>query len=329
MRRGTSDHMSNGFSRVKPRKMRRDQATAPRAEELLRRDSRALGERLELRPLDRRVHALEEGALREAAVGAAHHALAADELREPDEPVGDELRMLDDVRVVRDDARDEHLPLGQLDVLPEAPLVLVARVRLLDQVVAGAHPEHEVDDVGERGVVGVRAVPAAEADVVADALLRDALERMVERLDPQLRPAPVVLDRAAEREDRVVLVQQHRVVDLEQEAGVDDAPVLLVQRVGDGEDELLLARVVLVAQPVDAGRSDDGEEGVGDVDARERALEAGDVALERGGVVVDRPGAEPELPSGSISAAPERSACQLGDRTWFSTSRAKAASCSA
>ena len=64
--------------------------------------------------------------LGEAAVGSAHDALAADELREPDEPVGDELRVLDDVRVVRDDARDEHLALGQLDVLPEAPLVLVA-----------------------------------------------------------------------------------------------------------------------------------------------------------------------------------------------------------
>ena len=53
----------------------------------------------------------DEGALGESAVGAAHHVLAADELREPDEPLGDELGMLDDVRVVRDDAGDEHLPL--------------------------------------------------------------------------------------------------------------------------------------------------------------------------------------------------------------------------
>ena len=40
----------------------------------------------------------------------------------------------------------------------------------------------------------MRAVPAAPADVVADAVLRDALERVVERVDAQLRPAPVVLD---------------------------------------------------------------------------------------------------------------------------------------
>ena len=202
--------------------------------------------------------------------------------------------MLDDVRVVRDDPRDQHLPLGQLHVLPDAPLVLVPRVRLLHQVVARLHPQHEVDQVGERRVEGVRAVPAAEADVIADPLLGDAPERVVEGLDPQLRPAPVVGDRAAEREDRVVLVHEHRVVDLEQEARLDDAPVLLVERVGDREDELLLARVVLVAQPVDARRSHDREECVGHLDASERALEAGDVALERGGVVLDRPGAEPE-----------------------------------
>ena len=124
-------------------------------------------------------------------------------------------------------------------------------------------------------------------------------------------------------------MQQHRVVDLEQEARVDDAPVLLVQRVGDGEDELLLARVVLVAQPVDARRRDDGQERVGHVDARERALQAGDVALERGGVVADRAGAEPELSLGLDLGRDGRRPVALGTGTWFSTSRAKAASCSA
>ena len=64
--------------------------------------------------------------------------------------------MLDDVRVVGDDAGDEHLALGQRDVLPEPPLVLVADVGLLDQVVARLDGEHEVDDVLERRVEGVR-----------------------------------------------------------------------------------------------------------------------------------------------------------------------------
>jgi len=42
-------------------------------------------------------------------------------------------------------------------------------------------------------------------------------------------------------------VHQHRVVDLEEEARLDDRAVLLTQGVGQAVDELLLARVVLVA----------------------------------------------------------------------------------
>ena len=135
------------------------------------------------------------------------------------------------------------------------------------------------------------------------------------------RPAAVVLDRAAAREDRVVLVQEHRVVDLEQEAGVDDPPVLLVQGVRDREDELLLGRVVLVAQPVHARGRDDRQERVDDVDAGECALEARDVALERRGVVADRPRAEPALRLEPASPGARR--------TRFETSRVNAASCSA
>ena len=118
-----------------------------------------------------------------------HHSLRPDQPREPDEALGDELRVLDDVRVVGDDAGDEHLAVRQLDVLPQPPLVLVARVGLLDQVVAGAHLEDEVDHVGERRVVHVGAVPAAEADVVADALLGDVPQRVVERLDRAAPPS--------------------------------------------------------------------------------------------------------------------------------------------
>ena len=64
-------------------------------------------------------------------------------------------------------------PGGSFDVLPDAPLVLVARVGALDQVGAGAHAQHQVHDRVERRVGDVRHVPAAEADVIADAILRD------------------------------------------------------------------------------------------------------------------------------------------------------------
>ena len=49
--------------------------------------------------------------------------------------------------------------------------------------------------------------------------------------------------------------------------GVDDRLVLVVQRVGEREDELLLGPVVLVLEPVRAGRRDDRQERVVDVDA--------------------------------------------------------------
>ena len=113
------------------------------------------------------MHALRERALGEAAIGTSHHAVATHQLRDPHEPLRDELGMLDDVRVMRDDPGNQHASLGKADVLPQRPLVFVARVGLLDQVIAGGDLEHEIDDVGERRVERVRTVPAPPADVVA------------------------------------------------------------------------------------------------------------------------------------------------------------------
>jgi hypothetical protein len=68
-----------------------------------------------------------------------------------------------------------------------------------------------------------------------------------------------------------------------------------VERVRDGEHELLLGRVVLVLQPVDARRRDDGQERIDHAAAGERSLEPCNVALEGRRVVLDRPRAEPAL----------------------------------
>src|SRR5262245_46375020 len=96
--------------------------------QLLARKPRALGERFELRPHDRGMDPAMERALREAAVGAGDDVLTADELAEPHDPLGDERGMLDHISGVTDDARNEHLPLWQLDVLPHHPFMLVARI---------------------------------------------------------------------------------------------------------------------------------------------------------------------------------------------------------
>src|ERR1051326_2201304 len=59
----------------------------------------------ELRPHEGGMPTRVERALREAAVGAAHHVFAAEHAGEPPDPLGHEFRMLDDVGRVADHAR--------------------------------------------------------------------------------------------------------------------------------------------------------------------------------------------------------------------------------
>src|SRR3954452_19108866 len=101
-------------------------ATASDRCQRARRELRALRQGVELRPLDRLVDALQVRPLREPAVGAGDDVLRPDQARDPLDPLGDELGVLDDVRRVADDARREDLPGRQLRVLPHPPLVLVA-----------------------------------------------------------------------------------------------------------------------------------------------------------------------------------------------------------
>ena len=108
----------------------------------------------------------------EAAIGAGDNVFAADDLRVAHDAVGDDLRMLDDIGGMTDDAGNEQLSVRQLDVLPHAPFVLVADVTRFDRIGTGIDAKHQVDDVVERNVGGVRTVPAAPADVEADAVCR-------------------------------------------------------------------------------------------------------------------------------------------------------------
>ena len=126
---------------------------------------------------------------------------------------------------MRDDAGDEDLAVRELDVLPQVILVLVPGVGRLDQVGAGVDLEHDVGDVRERHVVGVRAVPAAPAQVVPDAVGGQAVQGVVEHLDAVSRVAAVGV-----QVELGVAVPGRRdpcVVDLKDEPGVDDRPVLL------------------------------------------------------------------------------------------------------
>jgi hypothetical protein len=89
---------------------------------------RALRERLELRPHDRRVDAPVERPLREAAIRSGEHALAPDELAVADDGLGDELGMFHHIGGVTDDARDQRLACRQLHLLPHFPKALAERL---------------------------------------------------------------------------------------------------------------------------------------------------------------------------------------------------------
>ena len=90
-----------------------------------------------------------------------------------------------------------------------------------------------------------------------------AADRVVERLDPHPGEAPVVLD-ARLRDDLVPVLGDRRVVELQDQARLDDRRVLLAHRVGAGPEHLLVVGVVLVAEARAAGRRDRVEEAVGD-----------------------------------------------------------------
>ena len=119
--------------------------------------------------------------------------------------------------VMRDDAGDQDLAGRQLLGLPQLPFVLVAYVGGLDRIGAGLHAQHQVDDVGQLCIGDMRHVPAAEADMIADAILRNALQSLVQCVDPQL--GPVVIFFRALLGEVVEHVGEHGVVNLQHEAG--------------------------------------------------------------------------------------------------------------
>ena len=145
------------------------------------------------------------------------------------------------------------MPVRQLHVPPHLPLVLVANVARLERVGAGANRQQQVDDVAQRDVGEMRAVPAPPAHVIADAILGDAVQRVVERLDAQTRVGAIFLERHR-RVHRVPVLGHARIVDLQDEAGVGDRAVLDAQRVGDGEQELFLRPVVAVLIAAEGSR---------------------------------------------------------------------------
>ena len=127
--------------------------------------------------------------------------------------------------------------------------MLVARVGGLERIGAGIDAQHDVRDVLEFELVHARADIDAIAGVIAHALGRNAAQCMVQQLDRGIRPAAALGD--VELGMRRIVARQLRIIDLQDEAGIDNCLVFLVERVGHCYSELLVRLIELV--PVPAG----------------------------------------------------------------------------
>ena len=121
--------------------------------------------------------------------------------------------------------------------------MLVARICGLEAVGAGVDLEHIFDDVGERRFVEARAFVDAVAGVEAHLLGRNAGKRRVGRLDIDFGAAPHLRAIETGLEENI---RQERIVDLHQDAGIDDGAVFLGEFGGERVEILLVGLVVLV-----------------------------------------------------------------------------------
>src|SRR6202030_1812062 len=99
----------------------------------------------------------------EAAISASHYIFWADEPRETADTLRNQFRMFDAIGRVGDHARDEDFARRQLHILPNNILVLMPRIGSFDQVGLRPYPQHQVDELRQLDVEGVRPVPAAPA----------------------------------------------------------------------------------------------------------------------------------------------------------------------
>ena len=96
----------------------------------------------------------------------------------------------------------------------------------------------------ELEVVHARRDVDAVAGVEAHALRRNAAQRVVDRLDAQRDELAAILDRGVYG---AVVVRRHaRIVDLQQEARIDDRLVFDAHRVAERHQILLVGRVIAV-----------------------------------------------------------------------------------
>ncbi len=121
--------------------------------------------------------------------------------------------------------------------------------------------------------------------MIANPLLRDSAQGVIERLDAQLGPLPILL--RALLHQVVVHVGEHRIVYLHDETCLYDLQVLLTKRIGERKDVVALAGIELIdAVEHRARRGDGGEKALGRGRFLQRGLEIRRVAAHVGVLVV-------------------------------------------
>src|SRR5437867_467947 len=116
------------------------------------------------------------GMRRESTITPGNNMFASHQPGVGHEPLGNEIRVLDNVAGVTDHAWDEHLAFRELDVLPHMPFVRVARVCCLKRIGPGVDAQDEIDDILQGCVIDAGAFIDAVARVEAYLLWRDAPE---------------------------------------------------------------------------------------------------------------------------------------------------------
>ena len=95
----------------------------------------------------------------ESAIGSSDDILPPNDARIAKQAIGHKLRMFDNVRGMTDDARHQHFPRRQFDVLPNAPFMFVPDIARLKRITLRIDAQDMSDDIGKWNVMGMCAMP--------------------------------------------------------------------------------------------------------------------------------------------------------------------------
>src|SRR3989442_15299220 len=94
--------------------------------------------------------------------------------------------MFNEVAVVSHNAWNQDFSVRKFYLFPDAPLMLMTRIRRFDRVSAGADLQNYVHDISERNIVFVGTMITAPAHMKPHAILWQVSQAVVKRVDAPL-----------------------------------------------------------------------------------------------------------------------------------------------